>query len=285
MGVAGWRQRQQRGVGAAALALAAWMALKHIRHGSIFAVLWIAYVPAWVTRTAVGAHLLLGLRRQEKLFIPLAKTVFVASLTFALVHRCWLPTLPGTQQYSSICYPTDAVEYLKQTGFRGNLLTPFHAGAYVSWILYPDVLVSLDGRYEVAYAPGVLEEHDRFYGGGLRWWEVLERYPVDAILVPQEARVRPLLGRLAGNDGDSGAVDVTPVSASANAGTNAANPTWRRVYEDASYVVLARDDLDLPVVLRPESRPVDAARTAFSAPAHANRDGADKLHDERSTAQ
>ena len=35
--------------GLAGLIVAAVMALRHIRHGSIYAVLWIAYAPAWIT--------------------------------------------------------------------------------------------------------------------------------------------------------------------------------------------------------------------------------------------
>ena len=266
---AGLRQRRQRGVGAASLLLAAAMALRHIRHGSIYAVLWIAYVPAWVTRTAVGAHFLRWLRQREASAIPWAQTAFVASLAFALVHQGWRPTLPGVPQYSSICYPTEAVEYLRQANFRGNLWTPFHAGAYVSWVLHPAVKVSLDGRYEVAYAPGVLEAHDRFFDGGARWWDLLDQYSVDAVLVPQEAPVRRSLAMIESNTmiestlGESADNRWTPVRNSADLPLPTTVSHWQRVYEDGSYLILARTELNLPMVLRPAVRPTDAAIPAF----------------------
>ena len=52
------------------------------------------------------------------------------------------------------------------------------------WNLKSEVKVSLDGRYEVAYRPGVLEEHLKLYGAKRGWQSVLTMYSTDAILVP-----------------------------------------------------------------------------------------------------
>ncbi len=264
---AGWRQRRARGIGGFGLLLAAVMALRHIRHGSIFAVLWIAYVPAWATRTAAGTKFLRWLRQREAVAIPWAQLAMAASLAFALLHQCWRPTLPGVPQYSSICFPTEAVEYLRRAKFRGNLWTPFHAGAYVSWVLHPAVKVSLDGRYEVAFAPGVLEEHTHFFSGRDRWWELLDRYPIDAILIPHEAPVRESLGliELDADPKADGGYGLTPVRSTVEAGKPRTASRWRRVYEDGSFVILAREELNMPVVLRPALQPVDAAVPAFAA--------------------
>lgn len=42
-------------------------------------------------------------------------------------------------------------------------MTPFASGAYVSWNLYPDMMVSMDGRYEVTYLDSTMGEHVRFF--------------------------------------------------------------------------------------------------------------------------
>jgi hypothetical protein len=167
-----------------------------------------------------------------------------------MIHRFWMPTLPGTPRYSSICYPSEAVAYLRAAGFSGRLLTPFHAGAYVTWEAYPQILVSLDGRYEVAYAAGVLEAHDRFYDAGLAWWTVPEQYGADAILIPRGAAVEsPFMAWMA----DAATSELVPQRDS----------TWQLVYEDESYRVAARRRLGMPIVLRNGSIPVDHAAEAF----------------------
>ncbi len=217
-------QRRRTWVGIGALGLCAWMTLLHIRHGSIYGVLWIAYVPAWISRAPWGHRLLGEVRPHAEKMTAIAQGVAAASLAFAIVNHFWLPTLPGRPVYSSFCYPTDAVEYLKQCDFRGNLLTPFNAGAYVSWEMYPRVRVSLDGRYEVAYSENVMRAHDRFYDGDDGWYRMLDQYPADAVLIPQTAAVR---GKL--EEFRQGATNELELPTEA---------TWHIAYEDDSYAVL-----------------------------------------------
>jgi hypothetical protein len=119
-----------------------------------------------------------------------------------------------------VVYPVGAVDYLRRSDFRGNLLTPFSAGAFVTWELYPDVLVSLDGRYEVAFEPGLLDRHLAFYRAEGDWERLLDDPPADAVLARSDAAVVAELGR---------------------------RPGWGRVYSDDAYHVFARAVLDLPV--------------------------------------
>ncbi len=81
---------------------------------------------------------------------------------------------------------------------QGNLITPFVEGAYVSWELWPDVKVSLDSRFDVAYQDGLLEEQERFYRMEAGWQEFLWRYPTDAVLLRRTAGVLSGLSSLPG---------------------------------------------------------------------------------------
>jgi hypothetical protein len=208
--------------GVLALAVCAWMALRHLRHGAIYAVVWIAYAPAWLSRTRLGREIVRGLRVHERSVVLLARGLCGACLVFSVAHAPWRTTLTGDAgQHAS--YPTGAVEYLQRQGFQGNLLTPFHAGAYVSWELYPRVKVSLDGRYEVAYAPQVFPEHCEFFAGRDGWETLLERYPHDAVLIHRTAPLAALLDRC--RDGEE--------RLSLPSGR-----CLRIVYEDDSYLLL-----------------------------------------------
>ena len=68
-------------------------------------------------------------------------------------------------------------------------MTPFGAGAYMMWHLYPEVLISMDGRYEVGYPPELLDEHRAFYRGESDWQEMLSRYPCDMVVAPSGSPV------------------------------------------------------------------------------------------------
>ncbi len=210
------RQTLNNCVGAIGLLVCAYLALKHLRHGPIYAVLWIAYVPAWLSHTAVGREVVQWLVGHRKPATLVAQGIAAVAFTWCVAHQFWQTTVSSDTQRQSVCYPVKAARYLKERHFAGNLLTPFHAGAYMSWEMYPAVKVSLDGRYEVAYAPPVFDEHWDFFEDQGDWSRILSRYPHDAILVNQEAKVRPKLESFR-SEGD-----------------------WQFVYEDEAYAILMR---------------------------------------------
>jgi hypothetical protein len=202
--------------------LAAYMALKHIRHGSLFAIAWMIYMPGWLTATEFGRSSLALLHSYRITVIRSAWIAGLASISFFTLHAAWRSKLPSSDVESSMVYPVEAVEYLKRSEFQGNLITPFAAGAYVSWKCYPNIRVSLDGRYEVAYREDVLPKHDVFYNADQHWYDVLTEYDPDAILVKQNAPVRQLLGK---KEHDT--------------------EHFRLAYEDATFAVFVHDSLSV----------------------------------------
>jgi hypothetical protein len=188
---------------------------------SIYAVVWLAQVPALVGRSPLGA-----LVRRWWTTSP-GRVAAVLSLAIVWAGaRAWavapwrlaLPTEPGA---GAVVFPAGAVSYLAAQRFHGHLLTPFELGAYVSWKLHPVVQVSLDGRYEAAFDHQLLVEHVVFYGALAGWPAVRAKYATDALLVPASAPVAAVLR------------------------TEAA---WPLVYEDDAYQVYARPGLPLPVI-------------------------------------
>jgi hypothetical protein len=234
--------------GAAFLSLAIYEALQHIRHGSLCAIVWLAYVPAWLTHTPLGRSMIRTIDSYRAAFIGTSQIIAMACFLFAVANQFWRPTLPPAAKYSDACFPTGVVEYLEQHDFRGNLLTPFAQGAYVSWTMYPNVRVSLDGRYEVAYEDQVMLDHEALFKGQPNWSKLLEKYPCDAVLVDQNSKLRPLLEVFRDQ--------------------NAAIPTgkrWNFVYEDDAFVVLTKERIEsLPYVDRRLEPLVDGVHSAFS---------------------
>jgi hypothetical protein len=213
------------------VALTAFAALQHARHLSLFAVAWICYVPAFVQTTPAGTLVASLAVRKRTAVLVLCALVGIASTVGGLRQRPWRLLVPANPQEGPLVYPAGAVSYLDSVEFRGNLMVTFSAGAFVSWKLYPDVKVSLDGRYEVAYQPGVLEAHVTFYDATPGWEEILDRYPTDLVLVPKGKAVAQLMPELRG---------------------------WTNVYRDDVFEIYAQRDRDLPPVDRTGQRLVAA---------------------------
>ena len=55
-------------------------------------------------------------------------------------------------------YPIYCVEFIKINSLKGNILTNFHTGSYVSYKLYPDNQIFMDGRYEEVYDTDLINE-------------------------------------------------------------------------------------------------------------------------------
>jgi len=193
--------------------LAAYMALKHLRHGSIYSIVWMAYMPGWLTPTAFGRSAISSLTNCRTVAIRGACAMAIGSIGFILWHPIWSATIPSEDPNGSMVYPTAAVKYLKERGFTGNVMTPFASGAYVSWMCYPSVRVSLDGRYEVAYREDILPKHDLFYGAELGWQKVLDEFPADLVLVQKNAAVHRYLGKRGTNTESWQVIHEDPVFA------------------------------------------------------------------------
>ena len=193
--------------------------LLHLRHISIFALLFLCYVPGYLQGTPVGdgiSRLFIKNKNILALFYGTLGTLF---MVYAFSNRFWelkVPTDSAANERGIPVYPAGAMDYLKKQGFKGNLMTPFRVGAYVSWKMYPDVKVSMDSRFEVAYPYEAVQENTAFYNGASSWHEISQRYGTDGLLVPNWAMVKIYL-------------DEKPT-------------TWKLIYKDGAYSLYMTED-------------------------------------------
>lgn len=89
-------------------------------------------------------------------------------------------------------YPVEGVRYLKEAGLTGNLLNAYHWGGYILWSFYPERRVFIDGR-SAMYGPDFMLEYRRFQAVQPGWQEVLDRYGVEAVLIPKDGQASVLL--------------------------------------------------------------------------------------------
>jgi hypothetical protein len=186
---AGRHRRWTRLRGFLFLLFCAVMAVKHIRHGSIYGLIWLAYVPAWISHTPLGDRLQVFLSRKRILLAQASVVMAAFCLGYALWYPFWKAYLPVTVAGERGNYPLGAIAYLERSDFHGRLITDFDTGAYVTWRLYPNVLVSLDGRYEAAFQPGVMEDHLALFGCEGEWGKWLDRWEADGLIIPSGSKL------------------------------------------------------------------------------------------------
>jgi hypothetical protein len=204
----GWRATP----GALIVAAMAGGAILHARILPFYAVAWAAYVPSFVTGDLLERMVRLPFRnRLAATGVCIFLTVFFVGMGLGVpVYNLVVP---------NDRFPVGAVQYLKDVNFRGNVLTHFEHGGYVSWWLYPAAKVSVDSRYDVAFPPAIVDESFHFYEANSGWQEILEKYPTDLALIPVHSAVAALM----------------PAT------------RWNLIYKDQSFRIYARPGLQLPI--------------------------------------
>jgi hypothetical protein len=131
------------------------------------------------------------------------------------LHLLMLVVSSRTYNMNYASLPVGAVEWLRSTRTQGRLLVDFNAGSYALWRLYPNMKVSVDGRYEECYPEETVRDNALAFRPDLAVGRAaLERFEPTHILVQQRDGVTNL--ERAFGDG------------------------WRVVYRDRDAVVLGQ---------------------------------------------
>ncbi|UCG59719.1 MAG: hypothetical protein JSU70_09410 [Phycisphaerales bacterium] len=229
------RSRQYRAPGVLFLLAAAWQAIVHFRHLSIYAVAWICITPAYLENTGLGRAMKATWENKRRVLTAIWAIILIFTFGCAIWRKFWHLRIPAVQDPKwPVVYPVGAVDYFEQQAFRGNVMVPFEVGAYVSWKLHPNIKVSVDSRFEAAYPVEWVVEVAMCYAGRNGWRETLTRYPTDAVLAP---RGGPLENLLEQSSDETTTADVV---------------SWRKAYVDDGYSVFVRAEMAdrLPFVNR-----------------------------------
>ena len=103
---------------------------------------------------------------------------------------------PEIHRTSITKFPVKEVEFIKINNIKGNLLTEFGLGSYVSYKLYPDNLIYMDGRYEVVYNDKEFDNLMNFEKKENDWQTVLRDYPTEILLMEKTIPIYETLEKL-----------------------------------------------------------------------------------------
>jgi hypothetical protein len=126
-----------------------------------------------------------------------AISVIPASLTLGIVLRNPQPAVGPGGHGLGTTNPCGVTRFMAERHLQGNLFTPLWWGSYITWRLYPDIRVSMDGRNVSLYPDEMVQENLKFY-----WIDATEanlqapsQYATDLLLVPVDVPVFHLISR------------------------------------------------------------------------------------------
>jgi hypothetical protein len=138
-------------------------------------------------------------------------------LTFAVVYAEPAPVVHAAGAVLGTTHPCGAVNFLRQNHVEGNVYNPLWWGSYITWELYPQVRVSMDGRNISLFPDEMVVENLKFYSNDIREADLDApfEHDTDFLLVPSDS---PVLTRVR------------------------MDRRWRRMYADRDAELFARAD-------------------------------------------
>ena len=93
--------------------------------------------------------------------------------------------------------PAAARDLVAQTGAT-RIFSTYHWGAYLTWALWPDALVFIDGRFDL-FVPNALEDYLTVIGLGPEWRQTITEIDPEALVIETDS---PLARRLTRPDSE-----------------------------------------------------------------------------------
>lgn len=205
-------------VGFILLLVFAYFGFKHARHNILFAIA----AGIFIYERLVNIYLRLKEAHLKKRSERSAQRIeFMGGVAFSifaiilfiptiitLKPLSWNFTVPENE------YPVNCVQFIKQNNLKGNMVLPFMWGGYVTWLLYPNIMVSIDGRHVEIFSLDVFHKNNDFYFARKDWEKMLEDYEVDILLL--DWRKSPVYKKML------------------------EDKNWKEVYKDARSAVMVR---------------------------------------------
>jgi hypothetical protein len=184
----GWRHVSRKNLhGLAVLALTAFMGWRVRRHGPFFGVAALAFAGPYYA----GAAAALPGAIRAKINPTWAVGLLYAGLAFYVA----LEILPRDSIHPLAPVGEDPVretDILSRAGVKGNLATPFAWGSYLTWRLYPNIKISMDGRYETTYPESTFLLNSAFFDHQGDWLKLCRSYKIDFVILDlRQDRLRP----------------------------------------------------------------------------------------------
>lgn len=167
------------------------ISMTHTRHIPFLAIVCAYYLPVLIADLLLTEEFKLRINLNIPKISEQIISIFLIGISILLLYysffekgklRYYLKiSLITAPQY--VGYPLNTVKFIKDNNLRGNLITNFTWGEFIIYHLYPEIKVSLDGRYETVYPANVVADNMLFISAKPGWEKLLNKYGPDLVLV------------------------------------------------------------------------------------------------------
>ncbi len=168
-------------------------AFRHQRHTPFFAIMVGPFLIEWLTLLFKKLNVNVDRFVSGRATRSILCSFFVLIAIYHITHSTNRYVKAGLHIIvDPLFYPVQAVQFMQTNRIKGNITLPFEWGEYAIWKLYPNCLVSIDGRFRTAYPENVLKDHIFPVNDDVAWSRLIRKYPADIIL----SRQIPFFGNL-----------------------------------------------------------------------------------------
>jgi hypothetical protein len=165
------------------LIIASIMGLISVRHTPLFVILTLPFLSYHMDGTFLRLLKRAGDGNQVSKILTYMSSILFLGLSILFVQM----GMPDKWEVSigEDPLPIQTVAFLKENNIKGNLWVPLHFGGYALFHLYPNVKVSIDGRWAMVYPRQIMQDNMAFafQGTNGKWKQLLEKYGANLALV------------------------------------------------------------------------------------------------------
>jgi len=187
-----------------------YLGLTHQRHIVFFVLTAFSFLYSqYISLFKVAGKIINQEARDKILNIAVKTNNFIA--IFLIIFFIITTHLFSTKLYASPdFYPVGSLEFIKQNNLSGNLSIPYRWGSYALWKLYPQCLVSIDGRYEEVYQGDLFDMaadfsgspdtnwglYKKYQSNAVNWKQFIDKYHTDIIILPKSPLTQEKIEKL-----------------------------------------------------------------------------------------
>lgn len=126
----------------------------------------------------------------KNLLVKTEKSLWAVIIFFALTIPLYSPTVPRADFNK---FPHTEVEFLKINNLKGNIAGSFGLSSFISYKLYPDNLIYMDGRFEEVYNDKEYMVLKDFNLAEINWRDITTKYDTDILMPEKYLDIYPVL--------------------------------------------------------------------------------------------
>ena len=163
-----------------------YLGIKHSRHIMFFSIIVAVFGYKYfvflmdLIFNGIKNKILALIPKQKHHLLYFGKFIFVYGFVLSLFTMLVFSYSPSIRLSQ---YPTKAFEFIKINNLKGNLFVPFNWGSYAMWKLYPQNLISIDGRYEETYTNQSYLDASAITFHHENWEKVFNKYHHDVVIL------------------------------------------------------------------------------------------------------